>query len=78
GANILGIQNSTTSSGAVTVVGQCAMNCTNDSEMYSFHTGGVQGLRADGSVGFMSENTAGSVIVAFLTRDNNDITTEDN
>jgi hypothetical protein len=54
------------------------MNCTNDSEMYSFHTGGVQGLRADGSVGFMSENTAGSVIVAFLTRDNNDITTEDN
>ena len=78
GSNILGIQNSTTSSGATTVVGQCSMNCTNDSEMYSFHTGGVQGLRADGSVGFLSENMAGSALVALLTRDNGDITSEDN
>jgi hypothetical protein len=46
--------------------------------MYSFHTGGVQGLRADGSVGFLSENMAGSALVALLTRDNGDITSEDN
>ncbi len=32
------------------------MNCTNDSEMYSFHIGGVQTVLADGSVRFISEN----------------------
>ena len=77
GANTAGLQNNTTSSGAVTIVGNCAMNCTNDSEMYGFHPGGVMNLRADGSVGFLPETTAGRVIVAFLTRDAGDITTED-
>ncbi len=76
GSNIAGIQNNTSSSGAVTIVGQCSMNCTNDSEMYGFHPGGVMNLRADGSVGFLPETTAGSVIVAFLTRDRGDITEE--
>jgi prepilin-type N-terminal cleavage/methylation domain-containing protein len=77
GANTAGLQNNTTSSGAVTIVGTCPMNCTNDSEMYGFHPGGIMNLRADGSVGFMAETTAGRVIVAFLTRDAGDVTVED-
>ena len=33
--------------------GPCAMNCTNDNELYSFHSGGVNGVFGDGSVHFI-------------------------
>jgi prepilin-type N-terminal cleavage/methylation domain-containing protein len=67
GANTAGLQNDTSSSGNTTIVGQCTMNCTNDSEMYSFHTGGVQTVLADGSVRFLSENMSARTLVGIIT-----------
>ncbi|MFN9718078.1 MAG: DUF1559 domain-containing protein [Planctomycetota bacterium] len=67
GGNTAGVQNTTTSSGATTIVGNCVINCTNDSEMYSFHTGGVQTVLADGSVRFISENISGATLVGLIT-----------
>lgn len=78
GSNAQGLQNSTNSTGVTTIVGNCNLNCTNDSEMYSFHTGGCMNLRCDGSVQYLSTNTAGQTFVALLTRDFADIATEDN
>ena len=49
------------------------MNCTNDSELYSFHNGGSQFLFADGSVHFLSQNIDGQSFIALLTRDRSDI-----
>jgi len=77
GANAQGLQNSTNSAGATTIVGNCNMNCTNDSEMYGFHSGGCMNLRCDGSVQYLSVNTAGNVFVALLTRDFGDIIAEE-
>lgn len=44
------------------------MNATNDSEIYSFHTGGAMVLIADGAVRFVSENMSLQVLAAALTR----------
>ena len=73
GADATGKQNDTSSSGATTIVGSCFMNCTNDSELYSFHNGGSQFLFADGSVHFLSQSIAGQSFIALLTRDRGDI-----
>ncbi|HBH53247.1 MAG TPA: prepilin-type cleavage/methylation domain-containing protein [Planctomycetaceae bacterium] len=67
GSNTAGLQNNTSSNGTPTIVGQCIMNCTNDSEFYSFHTGGIQTVLADGSVRFLSENMSAAVLAGLIT-----------
>jgi prepilin-type N-terminal cleavage/methylation domain-containing protein len=77
GSDNRGFQNGTNSAGVVTILGNCNINCTNDSEIYGFHTGGAMTLRCDGSVQFMMANTAGPAFVALMTRDFADITIEE-
>ena len=73
GSNSAGVQNNTSGSGATTIVGTCSMNCTNDSELYSFHSGGVQTLLADGSVRFLSENISGITLSGLITLDRGEV-----
>ena len=51
----------------------CMINCSNDNELYSFHTGGVHGLFADGSVHFISENISPVVLVNLVCRNDSNI-----
>lgn len=73
GSNALGLQNNTSSSGNTTIVGSCFMNCTNDSEFYSFHGSGAHFVLGDGSVQFIAQSVAGPAFVALCTRDYGDI-----
>jgi prepilin-type N-terminal cleavage/methylation domain-containing protein/prepilin-type processing-associated H-X9-DG protein len=57
----------TTSDGA-SHPGPCAVNCTNQHEVYSFHAGGANALFADGSVHFLSEGINIRVLAALITR----------
>jgi prepilin-type N-terminal cleavage/methylation domain-containing protein/prepilin-type processing-associated H-X9-DG protein len=48
--------------------GPCAVNCINDKEIYSFHTGGAMVVMADGSVRFLKATTSLDVVLQLLTR----------
>ena len=52
------------------------VNAVNDSELYSWHPGGVQAVFADGSVHFLSENISLQTLGAILTRNGGDIAGE--
>jgi len=58
--------------------GPCAINCTNRAGegAYSFHTGGIQIVLADGSVRFMSENVATGVFIDVATPNGGSVTPE--
>jgi prepilin-type processing-associated H-X9-DG protein len=54
-------------------IGTCFINCLNDSEMFSFHAGGINVLFADGSVHFINESISAQSLGALLTRNAGDI-----
>jgi prepilin-type N-terminal cleavage/methylation domain-containing protein len=54
--------------GGVTVGGCNTINVTNIESPYSFHTGGVNCLRADGSTSFVRETIRPDILAAFITR----------
>jgi prepilin-type processing-associated H-X9-DG protein len=50
------------------VFGPCAVNCTNDREVYGFHPSGANAVFADGSVHFLSADTDIRVFAGLATR----------
>ena len=58
--------------------GPCVINCHNGwNAVYSFHPGGINTLACDGSVRFLKESTAKSVIKAYVTRAEGEILSAD-
>jgi prepilin-type N-terminal cleavage/methylation domain-containing protein/prepilin-type processing-associated H-X9-DG protein len=56
-----------------TPYGPCAVNCTNQGEIYSFHSGGANVVMGDGSVRFLRDSTPLLVVLALLTRDRGEV-----
>jgi hypothetical protein len=48
--------------------GPCAINCTNDREVYSFHPGGAGAVFADGSVHFLNAGMTMRSLARLITR----------
>ena len=55
----------------------CAINCTNDWEIYSMHTGGANGLLADGSVRFLKASIPIDVLAALCSRSGGEVVNAD-
>jgi prepilin-type N-terminal cleavage/methylation domain-containing protein len=53
--------------------GPCHTNCTNNNEVYSFHSGGAMHVLADGSVRFVKASMNIRLFVKLLTRSGDDI-----
>lgn len=47
--------------------GTCVINCTNNNEAYSFHTGGMYSLFASGTVRFISEKIMAKTYASLIT-----------
>lgn len=54
-------------------VGVCGINCSNDNEIYSFHTGGVLTLMGDGSVRFLSDSMSFYTLIALVSRNGSEV-----
>ncbi len=54
-------------------VGSCSINCSNDNELYSFHTGGVNTLMGDGSVRFLGASISMQTLIGLISRDGNEV-----
>jgi len=65
-----------TSADGLTMVGECAVNCSNDYEVYSFHTGGANAAMADGSVRFLRESMSIRTLAALGTRGAGEVISE--
>jgi prepilin-type N-terminal cleavage/methylation domain-containing protein/prepilin-type processing-associated H-X9-DG protein len=48
--------------------GQCALNCSNDEEVYAFHSGGANAALADGSVHFLKVGMDIRTLARLITR----------
>jgi prepilin-type N-terminal cleavage/methylation domain-containing protein/prepilin-type processing-associated H-X9-DG protein len=57
--------------------GCCVVNCSNHNQIYSFHSGGANTVRADGSVQFLTEATAPGVVAALVTRAGGEVFNEE-
>jgi prepilin-type N-terminal cleavage/methylation domain-containing protein/prepilin-type processing-associated H-X9-DG protein len=64
--NILSVFGSTAD--GVTLFGPCAINCTNWTNIYSFHPGGANGLFVDGSVHFLQAGMDIRTLARLVTR----------
>ena len=58
----------------LTLVGDCAINCTNAYEVYSFHSSGANVAMADGSVRFLRESITIRTLAALTTRGAGEVT----
>lgn len=56
------------SNDGVSSTGPCAINCTNNNEIYGFHAGGAMVIFGDGAIRFMSQSTSIRVVGALLTK----------
>jgi prepilin-type N-terminal cleavage/methylation domain-containing protein/prepilin-type processing-associated H-X9-DG protein len=63
--------------GTVSFPGTCSINCTNDYEIYSTHTGGVNAAFTDGSVRFLSAQLSIRTLAAMTTRAGGEVITGD-
>jgi prepilin-type N-terminal cleavage/methylation domain-containing protein/prepilin-type processing-associated H-X9-DG protein len=56
-----------------TAPGPCAVNCSNDNEIYAFHPGGACALFADGSVRLLEESLPIQILIALASRSGNEV-----
>ena len=56
--------------------GRCAINCTNNREVYSFHSGGANAVFADGHVHFLRADIDIRVFARLVTRAGGEVVSE--
>jgi prepilin-type N-terminal cleavage/methylation domain-containing protein/prepilin-type processing-associated H-X9-DG protein len=75
--NIAGVNPANVGTSRPLLPGDCAVNCANGNEIYSFHTGGANVLMGDGSVHFLRAQTSVNIVIPLLTRNGGEVIPSD-
>jgi prepilin-type N-terminal cleavage/methylation domain-containing protein/prepilin-type processing-associated H-X9-DG protein len=75
--NIAGINPANVGTTKPLLPGDCAVNCANANEIYSFHTGGANVLFGDGSVHMLRAQTSINIVIPLLTRSGGEVLPSD-
>jgi len=67
------VMNGSLADGSGLIPGPCAMNCTSDNEMFSFHTGGDNIAFGDGSVQFVSQSITLPVAAIYISKSGGEV-----
>jgi prepilin-type N-terminal cleavage/methylation domain-containing protein/prepilin-type processing-associated H-X9-DG protein len=59
-----------------TKVGQCALNCSNDREVYAFHPGGANAVFADGHLQFLKVGIDIRILARLITRAGDEVVSD--
>jgi prepilin-type processing-associated H-X9-DG protein len=62
------VMNGSKSDGSGLIPGPCAINCTSDNEMFSFHPGGINVVMGDGSVRFLKASLTLDQAAALISK----------
>jgi prepilin-type N-terminal cleavage/methylation domain-containing protein len=73
---VAGVRQAATLSSVAGLATACSLNCTNQGEIYSFHTGGSQAVLGDGSTQFLSASISLRTLQLLCARGDGAITTE--
>jgi prepilin-type N-terminal cleavage/methylation domain-containing protein/prepilin-type processing-associated H-X9-DG protein len=57
--------------------GDCAVNCANGNEIYSFHSGGANVLMGDGAARVLKAQTSINIVIPLLTRNGGEVIPSD-
>jgi prepilin-type N-terminal cleavage/methylation domain-containing protein/prepilin-type processing-associated H-X9-DG protein len=71
------VMNGSMPDGSGLVPGPCAVNCTSDNEMFSFHPGGINVLLGDGSVHFLKSSTDLNLAAALISKAGGEVVSPD-
>jgi prepilin-type N-terminal cleavage/methylation domain-containing protein len=74
-ANIMTLQGY--SQDGQTSTGPCAVNCSNNNEIYAFHPGGAHVVMGDASIRLLSKTTDIRIVARLLTRGAGEVTTSE-
>ena len=76
-SDLKGLAPTGSTSNGLSKPGPCMVNCNNDWEIFSLHTGGANAVMGDGSVRYLQQSISAATFAALITRSGGEVISND-